>query len=144
MRDWTRTIAVFAGLAMAPLSQAADISQGLWEITMESRVAESPGFTPAPYQLTKCFTAQDAKDPSKILGEVANPGASGCTYTERNYSGNTFSFAMQCAGTFGIVSTGKVSFTGDTMNGNIAAKANVAGKDVEMQNKITARRVGGC
>ena len=40
--------------------------------------------------------------------------------------------------------SGKVSFTGDTMNGNITAKANVGGKDVEMQNKISARRVGGC
>lgn len=144
MRNWTKAIAVFAGLGAVPLAHSADISQGLWQITMESRVAESPGFTPAPYQLTKCFTAQDARDPSRILGEVANPGATGCTYTERNYAGNTFSFAMQCAGSFGIVSTGKVSFTSDTMEGNIAAKASVAGKDVEMQNRISARRVGGC
>ena len=135
---------VFAGLIAAPLSQAADISPGLREISVESRVSESPGFTPPTSRMTKCFTAQDARDPSKMLGDVANTGATGCTYTERNYSGSTLTFAMQCAGDFAMVSRGTISFAADTMQGNITAKANVAGQNVEMQNKISARRVGGC
>lgn len=139
------TIAVaIASLIAAPSSWAADITPGLWEITMESRVAESPGFVPPPAQLTKCLTARDARDPSQIIGQVATQGATGCNYTERTYVGNTLTFAVVCAGAFAIVSAGKVSFTANTMEGSIAARANMGGQNVEMQNRLTARRLGGC
>jgi hypothetical protein len=37
-----------------------------------------------------------------------------------------------------------VSYTADTMNGLIESTANVAGKPVQTQNKISARRLGNC
>lgn len=144
MRTLIPAIAAAVSLLAALSSHAADITPGLWEITLESRVADSPGFAPPAAKSTQCFTPQDAKDPSRIVGQVATPGATGCDYTERNYTGNTFTFAMKCSGTFALVSSGKVTFSGTTMDGNITAKANMAGQNVEMQNKISARRIGGC
>ena len=79
-----------------------------------------------------------------MLGGVSNPGASGCKYTDKSYSGNTFSFTMQCEGNFAIKASGQVSYTADTMNGTIESTANVAGKPVQTQNKISARRLGSC
>jgi len=123
---------------------AADMSPGLWEITLESRVAAQPGFAPEPFRLTQCLTAADTRDPSKLLGGIANPGASGCTYTDKAYSGSTFHFSMQCAGSLAIRSQGEVSFTSDSMNGTITAIANVGGEKTELSNKVSARRLGGC
>jgi uncharacterized protein DUF3617 len=137
-----KTLAVISLASTAAL--AADMSPGSWEITMETRVPAEPGFAPPSYSMTQCFTDADARDPSRVLGGVSNPGATGCKYTDKSYSGNTFSFTMQCEGNFGIKASGRVSYTADTMNGMIESTANVAGKPVQTQNKISARRLGGC
>jgi hypothetical protein len=139
----TSLVALQLALSGAP-SLAADMSPGTWEITLESRVAAQPGFAPEPFRLTQCLTTADTRDPSKVLGGLANPGASDCAYTDKAYSGNTFRFSMQCAGNFAIQSQGVVSFTADTMNGTITAVANVGGQKTEFSNRVSARRLGGC
>ena len=111
---------------------------------METRVASDPGFAPAPFRMTQCLSAADARDPARLLGQIANPGASGCSYTERNYAGDSLSFKLQCAGSYGIASRGQVSFSATSMDGSITADANVGGASVQLQNKLSARRIGGC
>ena len=123
---------------------ADDISPGSWQITMETRVPAEPSFAPPAFQLTQCLTAEDARDPSRVLGGVSNPGASGCNYTDKSYSGNTFTFAMTCGGGYGIKASGRIAFTANSMDGTIQSTASIAGKPVETQNKISARRLGGC
>ncbi len=142
----SRIIAIASSVAALAVTWALaeDVSPGLWEITMETRVASDPGYAPAPIHLTQCLTAEDARDPSRLLGQIANPGATGCAYTERSYSGNSLSFTMRCTGSFAVASHGQVAFSADTMDGNIAARANVGGTTVETQNKISARRLGAC
>ena len=135
---------LLALMVVSAAALAADISPGSWQITMETRVPSEPGFTPPAFQMTQCFTPEDARDPSRVLGGVSNPGASGCKYTDKSYAGSTFSFTMQCEGGYGIKSTGHISFSADTMNGTIESTATVAGKPVQTQNKIAARRLGGC
>jgi hypothetical protein len=129
---------------LAPPAHAADITPGLWAISMETRTQAAPGFQPAPFTVNQCFTAADARDPSKLLGGLSNSGASDCQYTEKSYSGNTFKFAMQCGGAYALQSRGEVTFDAQTMNGVITAKANVAGTVTEFQNKLSARRIGNC
>ena len=123
---------------------ADDISPGSWQLSMETRVPSEPGFAPPAFSITQCLSAADARDPSRVLGGASNPGASGCNYTDKSYAGNTFSFAMQCEGNFAIKASGRVSYTADTMNGVIESTATVAGKPVQTQNKLSARRLGSC
>ncbi|HUN68154.1 MAG TPA: DUF3617 family protein [Burkholderiales bacterium] len=144
MRTLIVAIASSAAVIAVAGAFAADVSPGLWEFTMETRVPSEPGFAPAPFQMTQCLSAQDAREPGRLLAQIANPGATGCDYADRKYSGNSFSFTLQCAGAYGIASRGQVSFTSDTMDGNIDATANVGGSRVEMQNRISARRIGAC
>ncbi len=40
--------------------------------------------------------------------------------------------------------TGSVDFRADNFSGNIAAAASVGGQSVEMQNRVTGKRAGGC
>jgi hypothetical protein len=128
----------------SPFALAADVSPGSWEITMETRVPAEPGFAPPPFQITQCLTDADARDPSRVLGGVSNPGATGCTYSDKSYSGNTFSFSMQCGGSYAIKASGRLSFTAESMQGTIDSTATVADKPVQTVNKISARRLGGC
>src|SRR5436190_23085563 len=141
-----KTLIALIGAAgfISSAALADDISPGSWQMSMETRVPAEPSFAPPPFQITQCLTDADARDPSRVLGGVSNPGASGCSYSDKSYSGNTFSFSMQCAGAYEIKASGRVSFTADTMQGMIDSTANVGGKAVETQNKISARRLGSC
>ena len=144
MRAQFAILAAVHAAAFCTPGLAADMSPGLWEITLETRVAAQPDFAPEPFRLQQCLTAADTRDPSALLGGMANPGASGCTYSHKLYAGNTFRFSMRCAGVLAIQSQGEVSFTADTMSGSITSVANVAGEQTEFSNKVSARRLGGC
>ncbi len=137
-------ILLFPLIIAASAASAADLNPGLWEITMVTRAPQQAGWTPEPFSLSQCVTAQDARDPSRLIGAYANPGATGCSYTEKSYTGSTFRFAMQCGGTFSIDSRGSVTFSPDSFNGTIAVKANLAGQPTEVQNQISGKRLGGC
>lgn len=139
-----RVITLAVLTIVSPSSFAADIQPGLWELVLEARVAVSPDFTPAPYTMNQCLTAQDAQDPSRILGSAANPGASDCTYTEKNFAGSTFRFKIQCAGSLGIQARGEITYSATSMEGSIVSTANMTGQATELQSRITARRLGGC
>ena len=122
-------------------SAQTSIAPGLWKITLQS---SSAAVAMPPIQVNQCLTTADAADPSKLLGSVANPGASGCSYSNRTYTGNTFSFAMTCEGTLAIKATGSVSFTATSLSGTIDTSANISGQPVDMKNVISAQRVGEC
>ena len=140
---WAILVAV-AATALCTNALADEMSPGLWEITLETRVAAQPAFAPEPFRLTQCLTAADTRDPSAVLGGVANPGAGDCVYVDKAYSGNSFRFSMQCAGSYAIQSQGEVSFSADTMSGTITSTANVGGEKAKLSNKVSARRLGGC
>lgn len=139
-----KTLAATLLIAFAHAAFGADVSPGLWEITMETRVPADTGFAPPPYKMTQCLTAEDARDPGKLFAQLSNRGATGCSYSDRNYAGNTFTFAMQCAGAFGLRTKGSVSFTPTTMDGNITGLASIGDKEVQTQNRVSARRLGSC
>ncbi len=138
---------VIAGVMLAivaPASFAADIQPGLWEVVVESRLAASPDFAPEPVAMKQCLTELDAQDPSRMLGGMANPGATDCTYTEKSFAGNMFRFKMQCAGSLGIHARGEITYSASSMDGSIITIADMAGQTTELQSRISAHRLGGC
>ena len=133
-----------AATMVATSAFAEDLSPGLWEITMESRVPTDTGWTPSPFNLTQCFTASDAQDPSRLISSISTPGATACNYTEKSYSGSTFRFTLDCSGYYGLKSKGSVTFSANSFNGNITATGSVSGQATEFQNRVSGTRVGGC
>jgi hypothetical protein len=123
---------------------AQDILPGMWELTLETRVDGAPGFAPEPYKLNQCFSAADARDPSRILGPLASPGASGCGYSEQRYVGATFRFTMECSGTLGLKTQGELSYSAERMSGSMTTSGNVLGQQTRFRSLISARRLGGC
>jgi hypothetical protein len=122
-------------------SAQTTISPGLWQISLQ---LNTDAVAMLPVTMNQCLTAADAQDPSKLLGSISNPGASGCSYSNKSYTGNTFSFAMTCSGTLAIKAAGEVSFTATTMSGTINTNANINGQVVDMKNVVMAKRVGDC
>jgi hypothetical protein len=125
-------------------ARAQDISPGLWEITVNSLVAASPGFAPDPVKQTQCLSAQDARDPRRLFGELSAPGASGCSYGKSRISGNNLQFTMQCAGSLNLHASGDMSFAPESISGTITSSANLGGQQVSMQSQVSGRRVGSC
>lgn len=123
---------------------AEDIKPGLWELSLETSDPATPGFSIPPTTVNQCLTDQDAQDPSKVLGGVANPGASDCTFSEKSYSGNTLHFRMQCAGMLAMETRGDVTYSATSIAGNLVTSANVLGEATELLSKISARRIGDC
>ena len=140
-----RPLLIVALALAAPVAFAQDVSPGLWEITMVTRVPAEPGFQPPIATITQCITPETAKDPGALFTQIGNPGVQNCRFQDRNYhGGNTYTFAMTCKGTYQIRSSGQVQFTKESMEGTVNAVATIDNKDVETQNKVSARRVGGC
>jgi len=123
---------------------ADDVQPGLWALTLETSVPATPGFSMPPTTVNQCLTEQDAEDPSAVIGGVANPGASDCTFSEKSYTGNTLHFRMECAGTLGMQTQGDVTYSATSIEGNIISTANMMGQKTELHSKITARRIGDC
>ena len=74
----TLQIVLLASALAAATAFAEDLSPGLWQITMESKVAGDSGWAPSPFNMSQCLTANDARDPSALIGSISTPGATGC------------------------------------------------------------------
>jgi Protein of unknown function (DUF3617) len=131
-------------LAAANVAYAEDPAPGLWALSLEAKVDSAPGFEPGPLTVNQCFTKADAADPSKLLGPIASAGAAGCSYSKASYVGQAFHFAMECAGTFELRTTGEVTFTATTLRGLITTSSSIDGKKVEFKSVLSGHRVGDC
>lgn len=146
MRQFPAYMAV-ALLAAGLGAAAEEIKPGLWQISLESRVAATPDWNPEPFQQTQCLTEHDAQNPDQFLSGMATAGASGCDFLNRQASANHLGFDVSCGGTLGIKGHGEVDFTAITLEGilNISFVADAGTAEVtEMQNKIRAVYLGAC
>ncbi len=131
-------------LALAGPARAEDLTPGLWELSLEARVDAEPGFQPGPMTVNQCVTKQDASDPSKLLGSIASGGATGCSYSDKSYQGQTFRFAMQCSGALELKTSGEVTFSATTLRGVLTSSSSIEGKTVEFKSALLGRRLGDC
>jgi hypothetical protein len=132
-------------LLLAPAANAAagDIRPGLWKITLESRVAATPGWQPEPFELTQCLTEADTAHPERLLTGGGGQGVDSCDFPKRDYSGGHLRFEVSCAGTLGLTGRGELSFTETRIDGNL--DASFGGEErTDMSNQLHAVRLGDC
>ena len=119
-------------LLLAALPARADIEPGNWEISASTEVAGMR--EPTQMTQTRCLTAEDARDPSRLFG--AAPGAQ-CQYTRRDDNGSVFAFEVACGDVRGA---GRVRYAATSMDGELE----LTGGQVTARSRISARRLGGC
>lgn len=127
---------------------ADDPEPGMWEISADMAVPSTPGFRQDPIALRQCLSATDARDPSRLLTGMANPGASNCSFTDKRETPGHTDFAMRCEGLFAISGRGSVDYTPGTMQGRLNFTFSGGASDdtqrVESVSRIIAKRIGTC
>jgi len=112
-----------------------DLNPGKWEITTETEMVGMPMKVP-PVTHTQCLTADDFVPQS----EEANKE---CRVSDVKISGDTVSWKIVCSGQNGrMEGTGRVTYSGDRMEGSMHMV--ISGAGMEVKNKIKGRRIGSC
>lgn len=125
--------------AVAP-AYADDALPGLWNISLSMTVAGTDGEF-GPYVKTQCFSPEDARNPDNLFAEMGG----GCTYGDKRYQGNRFTFSVQCDGIVPMQGEGEVSFGATSFDGSLSIQAKVAEMGLmNTKSRVKGNRLGDC
>ncbi len=118
-------------------TQAQQMREGKWEITVKAEMSGVP--VPMPAQtMTVCIDA-------KNQGKPPIAADSSCKFSNQKSSGNTMSWKMQCSGETKLSGDGVLTFNGDSYSGSANMKMDMGdGESMTMKNTYAGRRLGGC
>jgi hypothetical protein len=126
--------ALFAGVA-----SAAEIREGLYEISVRAELAGQP-MTQAPMVVRQCVSQQSVQD---LMGQLGGTGA--CKVSDFQESGNQAHWNLACTGQMQISGTGETQINGDEFTGHMNLMVQMGSdQSVPMVQNFTARRVGEC
>jgi len=137
-----RKLICFACLLQAAVFPvyADDVRPGLWSITASMTVAGMDSEL-GPYTRTQCFTQADARNPDKLFAEMGGS----CTYGDKHYQGNRFTFTVQCSGAVPMQGEGEVSFGETSFEGNLTIQAKMPEMgQVKTTSRVKGSRLGDC
>ena len=132
--------------AKAVLAEGPNIKPGKWEIKTTVTMPMMP--EPKVTTLTECITPEEASDP---LAAIMEEGT--CKVFNKEESGNTLKFELECEGEMGMKMTGKGHFTanGTTASGKMEITMNMpqnmpqmGGQSMTMTQEWEGRRIGDC
>lgn len=119
---------------------AGDVQPGLWRISLSMSAAGTDQVF-GPFEKTQCFTEADARDPGKLFADIGGT----CSYGNKNYQGNHFSFTIQCGGALPMMGSGSVDYSATSFQGELNLKANIPDTgNVETKSRVSGSRIGGC
>ena len=112
-----------------------NMKEGLWEITSNLEIV-GMGMHMPPTTYTQCLTKNDMvpKDQEE----------SQCRITDQKVSGNTVTWSMQCTGEGSMSMVGKITYSGNTLQGTTTMTADNPGGPMKMINTISGKRIGEC
>ena len=125
---------------LAPLAAAADIEPGNWQMSVTSSFEGMPGQI-GPVTQTRCFTAEDVRDPHRVLESAAT---SGCEFSNRRDTGAEFTFDLKCSGQIPMSGSGRVAYTRTTLEAEMSLTGTAAGQKFATRSRVSGRRLGGC
>ena len=129
----------FVLLLPASMVQAEDIQPGMWDITLNTTIANGQAI--GPIRHSQCLTKEDAQNPEKLFAEA---GAQ-CTYGDKRIQGNRFSFQIQCTGTLEVSGSGWVEHTVNQFHGEMLLAANLPNVGpIETRSQVNGVRQGNC
>ncbi|RPH52245.1 MAG: DUF3617 domain-containing protein [Desulfobacteraceae bacterium] len=119
---------------------APDMKEGLWEITVTSKM-EMPGMTMPipPVKYTQCLTKNDFVPQKNEKGEQ-------CEKVNVTVNGNTVSWTVKCNGKEGPTKgTGKITYKGDAYEGVMNMTfPNEGGGEGKMTSNMSGKWIGKC
>ena len=137
MKPLDRVAAAFSA-AVALLCPSAALAQAgdLWEVTMKM---EMPGMPMAmPAQTHRLCLAKQAGDEQYV---PRNPD---CKVTESRRTGSAQRYKMVCTGKDPMTVEGEITHAKDAYNGRSRMTGKMEGRDMEMMQTFSGRKVGDC
>ena len=128
-------------LALAAVNaQAAQPRPGLWN--MEATVSADGSAKPiGPFYRQQCFSEKDIRSPEQLLTDI---GAQDCTYGDKKYVGDRFTFSISCQGALPMSGTGSIVYGTDTVQADANIVADLQGLSVATTSTVKGKRVGDC
>lgn len=135
MRSKWIVLLCFLGLVVsaAHAGSGVNVNEGKWQITVETEVIGMPMKMPAS-TYDQCIKKDEP------IPRQEQPGQE-CKTSDFKTSGNTVSWTMTCKTPGGdMVGKGKVTYAGDTMDGNMEMET----QGMKMKSHFSGKRVGEC
>ena len=130
---------IAATALFATVASAADIREGLYEISVRAELAGQP-MTQAPMVMRQCVTQQSVQDLMSQMG-----GAGACKVSNFQQSGNQARWNLACTGQMEVSGTGETQINGDEFTGRMNLSVQMGGdQSVPMVQSFSAKRVGEC
>ena len=136
----TRKALIAFSLAL-PFAAAAQVEPGSWELTVTSHM-QGMDKPIGPLQKTQCFTAEDVKDPGRVLGTGGS-----CQFSNRRESGELYTFDVKCGGALPMSGTGRIRHGSQSFEGDLdlaVDSGSGGGSNLGMRTKVSGRRLGPC
>lgn len=134
-------LCLLLGLAWPGLdAQAAQPRPGLWNI--EATVMADGAAKPiGPFYRQQCLNQDDIRSPEQLLTDI---GAQDCTYGNKKYEGERFTFTISCTGALPMSGTGSITYGTDTLEADANIVADLQGLSVATTSKVSGKRIGDC
>lgn len=130
---------LFLLLLVAATHALADVEPGNWELSATT-LMQGLDQPMGPVVQTRCLSAEDARDPSRVLGS-----GGGCEFSNRSDSGSLFTFDVSCGGLLPMRGTGSVRYSGQAFEADLDLGADAGGgQKIGLRSRVTGRRLGPC
>lgn len=121
-------------------TQAAQPQPGLWNI--EGTITADGAAKPiGPFYRQQCFSQEDIRSPDQLLTDI---GAQDCTYGDKKYEGDRFTFTISCNGALPMSGIGSITYGVDTFKGEANIVADLQGLEVATTTLVNGKRAGDC
>ena len=116
----------------------AAVEPGNWEFSLESPLQNNN----APEVRQRCISAEEAKDPQKVLAEVRSKND--CQVSNVQDSGSEYHFDIACQAKVPVTGSGAVRYTPTTLDGQIDLIGETRGIRLKTRSFVSGRRLGPC
>ncbi|MBP8813601.1 MAG: DUF3617 family protein [Laribacter sp.] len=130
-----------AGLPSA-LAAPVNMEPGLWEITIQSKMAGMPEGMPqaGKHTVRQCITPDETADARKIIR--TQPG---CQFDKLDTQSNHVRWKMRCKTPEGSsTSEGEMTYAGQSYQGTLVHSTVMEGQTLRTTQTMQGRRVGPC
>ena len=136
IRIFVAVAASLAGCSSDAGSSGVDMQPGLWQVTTQIEIPGMPVPIP-PATVSYCMTADEL-----VPKTSQDPSQGRCETASQSINGNTVSWRAVCQSPQGeTVSTGRITYGGDTYHGSVEIEAPGV---PPMKQMLNGRRVGDC
>lgn len=142
MRYSTTAMLAAAFLPAPAHAAAANMKEGLWEITMKM---EAPGMPAGmkPQVVQQCITKKDLDDPRKTT-PGNDPKSDRCQVSDYKMQGNTATWNMACKGENAMTGSGSVTYSGTSYSGTNKMTMKQGGQLQTMTMHYSGKHLGEC